>query len=63
MYTLMRFPRAASFKLISVKHDIELDLHPSYSFDSCLVDMDLMERLVTLSSDVAGDKMVYILLN
>ncbi|KAK8465039.1 hypothetical protein PHAVU_010G134100 [Phaseolus vulgaris] len=60
MYTLMRFPRAASCKFISVKHDIELDMRPAYSLESatgfCLVDMDLMERLVTLSSGVAADK-------
>ncbi|XP_052724837.1 midasin isoform X1 [Vigna angularis] len=63
MYTLMRFPRAASFKFISVKRDIELNLHPAYSFDYCLVDMDLMENLVTLSSGVAGDKMVSVVQN
>jgi len=28
----------------------------------CLVDMDLMERLVTLSIGVVADKMIYILL-
>jgi len=58
----MRFPRAASCKFISVKHDIELDMCPAYSLESatgfCLVDMDLMERLVTLSSGVAADKVV-----
>ncbi|KAK7376645.1 hypothetical protein VNO80_02059 [Phaseolus coccineus] len=62
MYTLMRFPRAASCKFISVNHDIELDMHPAYSLESatgfCLVDMDLMERLVTLSSGVVADKML-----
>ncbi|WVZ15742.1 hypothetical protein V8G54_013308, partial [Vigna mungo] len=62
MYTLMRFPRAASFNFISV-NDIELNLHPAYSFDSFLEDMDLMGRLVTLSSGVAGDKMVSVVQN
>ncbi|KAL3008468.1 hypothetical protein AAZX31_07G033800 [Glycine max] len=62
IYTLMRFPRAASCKFISVKHDIGLDMLPSYQLDSStgfyLVDADLMERLVTLSNNVATDKKV-----
>jgi len=29
IYTLMRFPRAASCKFISVKHGIELDMRPA----------------------------------
>ncbi|CAJ1950871.1 unnamed protein product [Sphenostylis stenocarpa] len=62
LYTLMRFPRAASCKFISVKHDIGSVMHPSYSLEPatgfCLVDVDLMERLVRLSSGVAADKMV-----
>jgi len=37
-------------------------MRPAYSLESAtglyLVDMDLMERLVTLSIDVAADKMV-----
>ena len=52
IYTLMRFPRAASCMFISVKHDIGLDMRPSYRLDSAtgfyLVDVDLMVRLVTL---------------
>ncbi|XP_027334240.1 midasin [Abrus precatorius] len=60
IYTLMRFPRAASCISISVKCDIGLDMCPSYRLDSAtgfyLVDMDLMERLVTLSSGIAADK-------
>ena len=64
IYTLMRFPRAASCMFISVKHDIGLDMLPSYQLDSStgfyLVDADLMERLVTLSNNVATDKKVYI---
>ncbi|KAL2575217.1 hypothetical protein GLYMA_16G004800v4 [Glycine max] len=62
IYTLMRFPRAASCMFISVKHDIGLDMRPSYRLDSAtgfyLVDVDLMVRLVTLSSGVAADQKV-----
>ncbi|TKY64312.1 Midasin protein [Spatholobus suberectus] len=62
IYTLMRFPRAASCKFISVKRDIGLDMCPSYRLDSAtgfyLVDVDLMEKLVTLSSGIAADKKV-----
>ncbi|XP_029127909.1 midasin [Cajanus cajan] len=62
IYTLMRFPRAASCKFISVNHDIGLDMPPSYSLDFApgfyLVDVDLMERLATLASGIAADKKV-----
>ncbi|KAL2338821.1 hypothetical protein Fmac_013267 [Flemingia macrophylla] len=62
IYTLMRFPRAASCKFISVSRDIVLDRLPSYSLDFApgfyLVDVDLMERLVTLSSGIAAIKKV-----
>ncbi|RDX86825.1 Midasin, partial [Mucuna pruriens] len=62
IYTLMRFPRAASWKFISVKRDIGLDMHLSYRLGSATgfysVDVDLMERLVTLSSGFAADKKV-----
>lgn len=60
IYTLMRFPRAASCKFISVNHDIGLDMPPSYSLDFApgfyLVDVDLIERLATLASGIAADK-------
>lgn len=63
VYTLMRFPHAASCKSISVKYEIGSDMRPSYGLDSdtgfYLVDMGLMERLVILSSGIAADKKVH----
>lgn len=58
----MRFPRASSCKFISVNYDLGSDMRPSYRLDFgsgfYLVNMGLMERLVTLSSGIATDKKV-----
>ena len=63
IYTIMRFPRAASHNFISVGNDIGLDMRPSYRLDFgkgfYLVDLGLMERLVTLSSGIVVDKKVH----
>ncbi|KAK7244729.1 hypothetical protein RIF29_39555 [Crotalaria pallida] len=60
IYTLMRFPCAASCKFVSVKSDTGSDMHPSFRLDSgtdfYLLDMGLIEKLVTLSSGIATDK-------
>lgn len=49
IYVLMRFPRAASDKFISVEY-VGLELHPSYRIDfgtDFYLNMDLMERLLS----------------
>ncbi|KAK7274391.1 hypothetical protein RIF29_15476 [Crotalaria pallida] len=60
IYTLMLFPCAASCKFVSVKSDTGSDMHPSFRLDSgtgfYLLDMGLIEKLVTLSSGIATDK-------
>ncbi|XP_019425404.1 PREDICTED: midasin isoform X2 [Lupinus angustifolius] len=65
LHTLMRFPRAASSKFISVKYDIGLHMRPSYELDSdtgfYLVDMGLMQRLINLSTGIAADKKVSVM--
>ncbi|KAJ1401027.1 P-loop containing nucleoside triphosphate hydrolase [Sesbania bispinosa] len=65
IYTLMRFPRAASCKFISIEYDIGLDMHPSYRLDFgagyFMLNMDLMERLVTLSRGMATDNKVSVM--
>ncbi|AET01690.2 midasin [Medicago truncatula] len=60
IYILMRFPRAASWKFISVE-DVGVDLHSSYKLDfgtDFYLNMGLIERLITLSSGVSADKKV-----
>ncbi|KAI5422495.1 hypothetical protein KIW84_045799 [Lathyrus oleraceus] len=60
IYVLMRFPRAASFKFISVEY-VGLDLHPSYRVDfgtDFYLNVGLMERLITLSSGISSDTKV-----
>lgn len=65
IYILMRFPRAASWKFISVE-DVGVDLHSSYKLDfgtDFNLNMGLIERLITLSSGVSADKKVNKLLD
>ncbi|XP_058750373.1 midasin-like isoform X2 [Vicia villosa] len=60
IYALMRFPRAASRKFISVEY-VGLDLHPSYKLDfgtDFYLNVGLMERLITLSSGNSSDTKV-----
>jgi midasin len=62
IYVLMRFPRAASCKSISVEYvGLDLHLYPLYKLDfgtNFDLNMGLMERLITLSSGVCTDKKV-----
>ncbi|XP_045787692.1 midasin-like [Trifolium pratense] len=63
IYVLMRFPRAASCKFISIEY-VGLDWHPSYKLDfgeDFNLNMGLMERLYNLSSGVSTDKKVSVM--
>ncbi|KAK4269128.1 hypothetical protein QN277_022325 [Acacia crassicarpa] len=65
IYNLMRFPRGALNKLISVKYNSSLYMLPSYRIDSGTgfysVDTGMLERLVTLSSGIAAYKKVSVM--